>query len=328
MSKIYLRVTPSWQEILAPDTEGLSRYLANISGTSIQIQLSKIRNLNIGAVSTPTFTVGGAIGQLKIDPTYYVYARASRDTEGVAIVDTRHISKNDQRDLNEEIQAIGVQIARVMARVTNLELKDIDQNHKYYWFLRTFLKTTLKLQEYDAWLTERTLTLNKRLFAVENYIRDNKQQYAKIKTDVTNIFADIAKLGDITETAKTIANINAEVATIIQRLNTIEPQMEQYIGDVTSAVTTVIEPMTTKLEGVSSDLSALNNSIQTLTAKSTKAEITSATTELINRYQATDPTVVPTIRSLNTMLVSLVNKVDYEDTILVGGDLGVLETDE
>lgn len=57
MSKQFLRVNNVWTEILTPSDK--KQYLANLSGESVEIQFSDIRNLNIGAVVTPTFTIGG-----------------------------------------------------------------------------------------------------------------------------------------------------------------------------------------------------------------------------------------------------------------------------
>lgn len=323
MSKQFLRVNNVWTEILTPsDTK---QYLANLSGESVEIQFSNIRNLNIGAVVTPTFTVGGSIGQICTPKNVYVYAKAKVSNDVVLLNDIDRIKLNDQEELSNTLDALGVQVMRATERITNLELEKVQHNSNYYWLLRYFLSNTNNIHQFESWLTEKTIKLDKRLYAIERYVIQHKKEYNDMKTVMDALDAS-GIAGDSLDSLKTsIANVTSEMTSVIGRLNTLEPQVNDYVVDVNASLDKAITPIQSELTNVHYDLNALNNTMVVLANQHTKEEINAAAEQLIKNYEGSTEIVERVITSVRDLIIELINKVDYDDVVVMSSDINTLK---
>lgn len=315
--KQYLRVSPKWTELLAPSDD--PQYLANVSGTTIQIQFAKIRNLNIGADGNPSFALGGSIAQMLTPSGMYVYGKAINTSDSaILITDNARISQNDQTELQNALDKVTAEIMRATNRITTLESNDVDFGHKYYWLLRYFLNTTLKNQQFDAWLTERTTKLVKRIFAVEEWVLNHKKEFTSLQTVIGALDASGITADSIVSMKASLASVSGELSTVISRLNTLEPRVDDYTTDLMETIEKTVKPVTSKVDEVRNDFDALNNSLVVLVKQHTKQEVIDVAESLIDTYQETDPDMVSTVESLRDMIVSIYNKVDYGDVIKLG----------
>lgn len=323
MSKQFLRVNNVWTEILTPSDK--KQYLANLSGESVEIQFSNIRNLNIGAVVTPTFTIGGTISQICTPKNVYVYAKAKVSNDVVLLNDKDRINLNDQEELSKTLDTLSIQVMRATERITNLELEKVQHDSNYYWLLRYFLSNNNNIHKFESWLTEKTIKLDKRLYAIERYVIQHKEDYADMKT-VMDAFEASGITGSSLNTLNTsIANVASEVTSVIGRLNTLEPQVNDYVVDVNNSLEKAITPIRSELTNVHYDLNTLNNSMVVLANQHTKEEINDAADQLIKNYEGSTEAVKKVITSVRDLIIELMSKVDYNDVVVMSSNMEMLK---
>lgn len=323
MSKQFLRVNNVWTEILTPsDTK---QYLANLSGESVEIKFSNIRNLNVSAVANPSFTIGGTISQICAPKDVYVYAKAKLTNDVVLLSDKDRINLNDQEELSKTLDTLGIQVMRATERITNLELEKVQHNSDHYWLLRYFLSNNNDIHKFESWLTERTVKLDKRLYAIERYVIKHKEEYADMKSVMDEFKASGIADNSLSALNTSIASIASEVTSVIWRLNTLEPQVNDYVADVNNSLDKAIVPIKSELTNVHYDLNALNNSMVVLANQHTKEEINDAANQLIKNYEGSSESVKKVITSVRDLVVDLINKVDYDDVVVLNSDMEMLK---
>ena len=320
MSKQFLRVNNIWTELLTPSDE--KQHLANLTGEPIEIQFSNIRNLNIGAVVTPTFTIGGTICTPK---NVYVYGKAKYSNDVVILADKDRIDLNDQETLSNTLDALTVQVMRATERITNLELAKAEHNSNYYWLLRYFLSNSNNSKQFDAWLTERTVKLDKRLFAIERYVTKHKEDYLEMKSVVDAFEASGINKESLTTLNNNITSVASEMTSVIGRLNTLEPQVNDYVVDINNTLKKTILPVQSELTNLHYDLNSLNNTVVVLASQHSKEDIEDAAEQLIKNYAGSDETVKKVITSIRDLIIELMSKVDYADAIELSTNLDIFK---
>ena len=132
--------------------------------------------------------------------------------------------------------------------------------------------------------------------------------------------------GDSLDSLKTsIANVTSEMTSVIGRLNTLEPQVNDYVVDVNASLDKAITPIQSELTNVHYDLNALNNTMVVLANQHTKEEINAAAEQLIKNYEGSTEIVERVITSVRDLIIELINKVDYDDVVVMSSDIDTLK---
>ena len=122
-----------------------------------------------------------------------------------------------------------------------------------------------------------------------------------------------------------IANVTSEMTSVIGRLNTLEPQVNDYVVDVNASLDKAITPIQSELTNVHYDLNALNNTMVVLANQHTKEEINAAAEQLIKNYEGSTEIVERVITSVRDLIIELINKVDYDDVVVMSSDMDTLK---
>lgn len=310
MSKQYLRISDTWTLIFSPAEH--TRFMVNVSGISIQLKTSTSPSSNPASIAMPGYTVGGTIGQITFRPDEYVYAKASAGT-GIAIWDTEPISLTDSRSIGDQIDQLALEVMKLSQRVTTNEIKHIEHTGEFYQLQRHFLSHALHSMEHDAQLFNHYLTLSKRLFAAENYIRSHSGEYILLRDDVDGLLNTAGSNEEIGELASQLSAMTQTVSNLVNRVGILDGITSE---DAQQTIASLAQ-LTTQVNTVASDLNALNNALVTMSSQNTPEEIAAAGAQL----KLAEPKLSNVVDGLVTTLTSLANKVDYRETVILGTDI-------
>ena len=221
--KQYTRVDNEWVQILEPRDE--DQYLLNATGTTVHISLM----LKPGDPdSVRTFALGGTIGQMRISPEYYAYAKADTDlvtesdSEDTPVIPESIIVSSPaytppSGEVKNELTAITNELIKLTKRVTHAEVKIEKHWLRYIWFTKEVLRAQRDLQEQIAGFVFNLFYLQRQFLKVSMFFEKQKSENKRLEY--------LIHFYDKTEE---ISKINRSVEDIINHLQILN----NYFSDM------------------------------------------------------------------------------------------------
>lgn len=315
----YLRVSDTWELLLGP--REVPNFLANVSGTTVLVQLSNTQLTNPALTETYALAVGGTIPQLQVGADQYLYAKAYVGDAGTSTTATVTVGENrldmtDVAAIRDTITTIAAQVMRLSQRVTSNELKLDADDLIFEHIRRNWLYTDTARQKSIAQLSKQIIILANRLFSAESILLKFRLEFPGVKLQLEDLADKFETSGNqqLAEVVTKVNNISAQLDAVTARLNTLEPKVEEGWQDYDNLVKETITPIKNDLSDLTRDFNFLNNSLVTLAATYTDAEIDAAFTVLLKDASAQMQTP---LTALKNCILELRHAVDYADNLIL-----------
>lgn len=323
----YLRVSDTWELLLGP--REVPNFLANVSGTTVLVQLSPSQLTNPALTEAYALAVGGTIPQLKVGPEQYLYAKAyvadteTGSTTATVTVGENRLNTGDIAALRDMIATVAAQVMRLSERVTDNEIKLDADDLIFEHIRRNWLYTDTARQKSIAQLSKQIINLATRLFSAESILLKFRLEFPGIKIQLADLIDRFETSGNqqLAEIITKVNSISVQLDAVTSRLNTLEPKVEEGWQDYDTLIKETITPIKTDLSDLTRDFNFLNNSLVTLAATYTDAEIDAAFTLLL---KSASEKIREPLTALKNCILELRHAVDYADNLIL--DPNILKT--
>lgn len=331
----YLRATDEWQEFIVPNDE--YSYILTTSGYAIDIYLSTVQIRRPKSIGDKAhhFSIGGSIGQMKINPNEYAYARVrledddesgSDDTPIVTVVvDKEPIGIEAVQDVQEQLDNISVELMRLINRDAKYSFDDIGHRVDYEILARQFVDTTATTHIFMAELHRHIGDIIASLFSAEDLLVTLGDNVTGLSHTVERI-STISGIEDLSDLMYQVDGLEGQIADIISQLDAVRTVANNASNKVDTAIENDINPAKETVNNVARSFAMLNNSIVRLCANNSPEAIATAFDRLLPNLPSDIVNVVTSIKNKLVEISEFYNKAITEDSILFVGGKNNIDT--
>lgn len=299
----YIRVTKQLTPII--ETKDDTFWLVNTSAVPVQLALSN-KFVRPGSMTDTDVTVGGTVGQVRLDPKRYIYGvippEAEAD-EAIIILSDKKIDLFLTKSINESINALALEVMKLSQRVTDDRMRYNASDLEYTLFLREYFDEKSK-NHYQIVTMQRLLTKTaSKLMIAESFVQQFRHKFHGLNFTIAKLEKALGKDTDISQLTSEVHALMTTVANINVKLDEILPQLDDVISQQHDLIEKDVTPLKKSITDLRTSLVALNNAFIVMAYKHTEEEIKSAFETLL---QTAPPAIIDILGAIKEVLLNII----------------------